>query len=652
MKKPLPLYPLLAIAAASALCGCVSHRAAIREPKLVVIVSTPTSPAAPAADAIPDSSVPSAEPFNDNIDSLIENAEAACESGDYAAAHDLLKEALQSIKENGENGDETDKCYKKIAQCYLESMPSEYEDSLPDEISLVAFRRQLARSWDTLHISTLDSLMLQKNLNQEKASYDIPIVWNDRIYKALYFLNRGGRGPLDKWIERSSYYTPAIKRMFVDSGLPADLAYLPLIESGFNPFAYSRAHASGMWQFIESTGRRYGLRKDCWIDERRDFIKSTAAAISYFKKLYDQFGDWHLAIGSYNCGENGMTAALRRSREKSFWSLRLPRETMHYVPEFIAALIAAKNPYYLTAENGRTADTFDMDTVTVKECLSLYAIADTLNISSDALRLMNPHILHWCTHPALPITLYLPAGTKEKFLSSFERSPFDYLVAWYVYKVKAGDNISGITRRFKIPMEPLLSLNGRNFSQRLSVGQELLIPIPTNQNSSRVTAIRTKPDRSRTASRAVVIGGTKVLRYRVRPGDCLAGLARLFHVDKNDLCGWNGITDEKGLRSGMTLTVYKSPAMHKVAAGRIASPSMSDGQSAAMAGETDGAASIITDASSKRIVYYRVRKGDNLWNIAQSFRVAVRQLTSINDITPDTALQPGKVIKVPLLEEL
>jgi hypothetical protein len=213
MKNTISFFTLSALAAACALCGCASHRATIREPKLVVIVSTQQSPAAPAVSAVSDTTAPSDAPFSGDIDSLIESAEAACESGDYPAAHALLKEALQTIKDNDENGDDAEKSYRKIAQCYIESMPSSYEDSIPDEISLVAFRKQLSRSWDTLHISTLDSLMLQKNLSREKASFDIPIVWNDRIYKALYFLNRGGRGPLDKWIERGSYYTPTIKRM-------------------------------------------------------------------------------------------------------------------------------------------------------------------------------------------------------------------------------------------------------------------------------------------------------------------------------------------------------------------------------------------------------------------------------------------------------
>ena len=134
------------------------------------------------------------------------------------------------------------------------------------------------------------------------------------------------------------------KKMFADSGLPSDLAYLPLIESGFNPMAYSRAHAAGMWQFMASTGSRYGMRKDGWIDERRDFIKSTKGAISYLKKLYAQFGDWHIVLAAYNYGENGISNALSRATAKNFWHLLVPRETKNYVPEFIAALIIAKNP--------------------------------------------------------------------------------------------------------------------------------------------------------------------------------------------------------------------------------------------------------------------------------------------------------------------
>jgi membrane-bound lytic murein transglycosylase D len=625
------------------------------------MISTPAAPCASEKSDKADSSGIVGASLESDIDSLIEIAQLACENADYTEAHGFLQEAVQLIENNEDDLDdnEAEDYYKKIANCYMESMPSAYADSISDEISLLTFRKQLSRSLDSVRLSPADSVMLQKSVEKEKANYDIPIVWNNRVYKALYFLNRGGKGPLDKWMARAAYYMPTIKRMFIDSAMPTDLAYLPLIESGFNPLAYSRMRASGMWQFMQSTGTRYGLRTDCWIDERRDFIKSTRAAICYFKKLYGQFSDWHLAIGSYNCGENGMSCALGRSRVKDFWSLTLPRETMHYVPEFIATLIAAKNGTYLDSGSKQAIDTFNLDTVTVKECLSLYAIADTLHVPASELRRINPHILHWCTHPRLPVLVYLPSGTKEKFLIAFDQSPLDFIVTWYNYKVKSGDNFYNVSRRFKIPMEALLSLNSRSSSsQRLSVGQELQIPIPTNQNSSRSTAIRVKNEPVKTSYKTVVIGGAKVIKYRVRPGDCLTGLAQLFRVGKSDLCGWNNISDGARLRSGMVLSIYKSAGMHGVirrsisSVAQTASEAAKDNQKTPAMNVAQKPSAFIADASSKRIVYYRIRKGDNLWNIAQSFRVAIRQLTSINDITPETALLPGKVIKVPLLEEL
>jgi membrane-bound lytic murein transglycosylase D len=660
MKKILSFFLLLTPALCVFCTSCAAHRTALNAPKLIVMVSTPAVGITEVPLDKPDSSGIFEEPSKNDIDSLIEIAQLACNNADYEGAHIFLQEAVQSIKDNEDNlGDnETEDYYKKIANCYMESMPTDYEDSIPDEISLLTFRKQLAQSLDVTKFSTSDSIMWQKNVAQEKADFNIPIVWNDRVYRALYFLNRGGKGPLGKWMARAAYYMPTIKKMFVDSAMPTDLAYLPLIESGFNPLAYSRMRASGMWQFMLSTGTRYGLRTDCWVDERRDFIKSTRAAICYFKKLYDQFSDWHLAIGSYNCGENGMSCALSRSRVKDFWSLSLPRETMHYVPEFIATLIAAKNPNYPDSGNTQAIDTFNLDTVTVKECLSLYAIADTLHVPASDLRRMNPHILHWCTHPRLPITLYLPSGTKERFLISYDQSPLDFIVAWYNYKVKPGDNFFNVSRRFKIPMEALLSLNSRTSSQRLSVGQELKIPIPTNQGPYRSTAIRVKNEPVKASYKTVVIGNAKVIKYRVRPGDCLSGLARLFHVDKSDLCGWNNIADATSLRSGMVLSIYKSSGMHGVirrsgsSVARTPEEAAKFNQKTLATSAAQKPVGFIADASSKRIVYYRIRKGDNLWNIAQSFRVAIRQLTSINDITPDTALLPGKIIKVPLLEEL
>ena len=667
MKSNLPFLSIGLAAAVAIGMGCAARGRLANGPKPLVIVSSPASAASfPAPHGKPDSCIVK-DPADGvrAIDSLIESADSACDSEEWAAAHQLFLNAVELIRdldENGADGSIIEDYYKEIARRYTDVMPDAYGDSLPDEISLLAFQKQLGESLDSATISSADSLALQK-INQKKTTYDVPIVWNDRVYKALYFLTRGGKGPLDKWIARSNYYLPTIKKMFADSGLPVDIAYLPLIESGFNPLAYSRKHAAGMWQFIPSTGKRYGLRKDCWVDERRDFIQSTKAAISYMKKLYDQFNDWHIAIASYNCGENSMCRALGRSATMDYWALsRLPRETKHYVPEFLAALIVAKNPNYLVpAPADESADTFDLDTVTVDGCLNLYAIADTLLMSYDDLRTMNPHILHWCSHPRNSVKLYLPKGKKEVFLDAYGRSAQDFSVTWYSYRIKQGETLKSIARHFKVSLDAILTLNDIVPTRRLSVGEDLLIPIPINQSASSAMVIREGEQRAAPSYKTVTINGAKVIKYRVRGGDCLWSLARLFRVNPKDLCKWNNIPQAGGINAGMVLSIYKTPRAFKTVLAAAAPPAAAAGPSVPAApsasverssADSQQRPAIAADPSAKRIVYYKVRRGDNLWNIAQTFKVPVKELTSINDISLDTALMPGEVLKVPLSERL
>ena len=423
-----------------------------------------------------------------------------------------------------------------------------------------------------------------------------------------------------------------------------------------------------MWQFIPSTGKLYGLHKDCWVDQRRDFVQSTKAAISYFKKLYNQFGDWHLAIASYNCGENSICRAMARSSEKNYWSLtRLPKETRHYVPEFLAALIVAKNPNY--APGGESiSDTFNFDTVTIEKCVSLYAIADSLAMPYEQLRQINPHLLHWCTHPREPVTLYVPKGKRDSLCAMLQRTPSKFTVEWYAYRIKSGETLKGLARRFKVSLEAILSLNNLSASRRLCVGREISIPIPVNQTASRAGVIRDRDPRPAPSYKTAIVNGARVVKYRVRGGDCLGEIARLFRVDKNDLTRWNGLGVSAVIRAGTILTLYKTPESLKSvfspdadntpavartqfrAASAVSTPAAAPTDSIAAVKAAQGV--FATDSCAHRIVYYKVRKGDNLWNIAQSFNVPVRELTAINDIDIDTTLFPGLVLKVPLTQKL
>jgi len=649
------------------------------------------------------------------IDSLVEESQNACQRNDYPEAHMLLKKAIAAIKSIDESSgewSESEDYYKEIANVYTNEMPQLYMDSIPEEISLLIFQNQLANSAETLSVSPADSILLRTILNEKSVSYDIPIVWNARVSSSLAYLSRGGKGAISRWLARAKYYVPTIKKMFADSALPGDLSYLPLIESGFNPLAYSRAHAAGMWQFIASTGTRYGLIKDCWVDERRDFLRSTDAAISYLKKMHEQFNDWHIAIGSYNCGENGMACAINRSACKDYWSLRLPRETMGYVPQFLAAVILAKNPEYLGVDSSAVVDTFNLDTLLVTECVNMRTIADTLGISLQQLHRLNPHILHWCTHPQKPVILYLPHNTKERLLAAYNASPTDFLVSWQTYETtRPNETIRTIAHRFRVPLDAMVSLNAIPSSERLDAGTILSLPIGINQNSDspiiNPVNVASSDDDNNTSARRVKI------RYKVRRNDNVASIARKFHVSSSDILNWNHVSSGRKLQRGAMLTLYKtttvSHAVAEVASSsrgiihyrvrrgenlasiadkfnlsvkqlkswnkRTARRSLRAGATLAIytkaPNDTETSKSTLQPstvsihdkksdkktnkhptAAKKTASTYKIKKGDTLWKIARAFNVSAKQLAQYNNIHVGTSLKPGKTLRVPLAEEL
>ncbi len=638
--------------------------------------------------------VPNA-PECSEIDFLLESAKSACKADSFGEAHILLRKALASIKEK--EGDDrswpdAENYSNEAARVYAEEMPPEYADSIPDEISMLVFQRQLSQSLDTLRLSPGDSIVLKKLVCQKGISYNFPILWNDKVYRSLCFFARSKKGSLDKWLTRSAYYQPFMERMFADSGLPTDLSYLPLVESGFEPCAYSRRHASGMWQFIASTGTRYGLRKNYWIDERRDLVQSTKAAIRYLKKLYDQFGDWQLAIAAYNCGENGVASALGKSSSSSFWRLCLPRETRNYVPEFISAIIVAKNPGCFGYALARS-DTFDLDTMLIDECINIQSVADSLGIPATDLRAMNPHLLHWCTPPALSqVHLYLPKGLKSRLAQALNRHPEAFKVVWYGYQVKPGENLSSIARQFKVPLEAVKSINGFNDACRLAEGRHVLIPIPIHMSTAQAYAIA-EDLKHNESSEAQKPGKNGVVRYRVRSGDTVWELADLFHVSAGDICTWNNLADQR-VKAGQCLVLHpgKTRTTATVASPRVSSPPA--GQSSSFAkyrvlrGETLFAISrklsvsvsdLITrngmDSNNPVIfagqnllydrehrvaarsrqpdtLFYRVCKGDNLYSLASSFSVTVTDIRHANNLAQSSVIKAGDLIRIPVSKRI
>lgn len=631
--------------------------------------------------------IPSA-PEASEIDFLLEKAEEACSVDSFDEAHTLLKKALSSIKEKEEadaKWADQEVYYNDIVRIYTELMPDEYNDSIPDEISILVFQKRLSSSLDTLKLTPNDSVVLSKLACQKGVSYNFPIVWNDRVYRSLYFFSKGRKGPLDRWLLRSGYYLPLMQRMFSDSGLPTDLAYLPLIESGFNPSAYSRRRAAGIWQFIASTGSLYGLRKNYWLDERRDPVKSTLAAVSYLKKLYNQFNDWYCSIAAYNCGENGMANAISKASTSNYWRLSLPRETRNYVPEFISALIVAKNAGCF-GYSIAPVDTFNCDTAIINECINLHAVCDELSLSFKELRQLNPHLLRWCSPPNVQgYSLYLPRGTKDRFTFALTQNPGRFLVSWYAYHVHSGEKLSTIARHFKVSQEAIKNLNKMNGACRLSVGQAIFIPIPVGISQAHASAIaedlieQTPPRRPTTT-----VNGQ--IRYRVRPGDTIWDLARLFHIPVRDICEWNGIAGDQGIKAGQVLVLnngatgtakksFPQPAVHdqnasvmkyrvqkgdnlysiakklNVAVADLAAWNSKDGRRPVIFPDEELAYYPEKQTQGRTAqsdtVFYRVCKGDNLTSLAAAFSVSVTEIMQANNLTQNSTLKIGDLIKIP-----
>lgn len=281
------------------------------------------------------------------------------------------------------------------------------------------------------------------------------------------------------WLSRSGKYLDLMKDILRAKNLPEDIAFLPLIESGFNPVAYSVARAVGPWQFITATAKRYGLKIDWWRDERRDPVKSTVAAADYLKDLYDMFGSWNLAMAAYNAGEGKILKALNKTKKDDFWELLstkyIKKETKEYVPRFIAARMIAANPDEYGFDKIDYHPPFEYDEVVINHPLDLDLAAEFADTSVDVIRELNPELRRWSTPPGeSSYSLRIPVGKKETFLKNLSETPQEKWFSIEKYRVKKGDTIKKIAKKTGIPVTVILELN--NGLRILKVGDTISLP--------------------------------------------------------------------------------------------------------------------------------------------------------------------------------
>ena len=396
----------------------------------------------------------------------------------------------------------------------------------------------------------------------QNKNFDLPVEYNDEVQGWVEYFTGVGRRHFAVYLERKAKMEPIILPRLKAAGLPQDLIYLAMIESGFSTQALSHAGAMGPWQFIRSTGRMYGLKQDWWKDERRDPIKSTDAAIQYLSRLHEEFGDWKLACAAYNSGEMKIRRAIARLDTRNFWEIAkdrkaLRRETKDYVPKMLAAAIIGKNPEQFGFKTFEVDPTLlDFEEVFIPRAENLKTVARVANISKERLMELNPELMRCCTPPQKgAYTIRVPKGESAKLLvAAVDAGEIGRYADFRRHVIRRGDNLSSIAKRNGVPVEAILSMNDIHSVRSLKLGTELVIP-------ERGRSTITNPSRSVSGNRSLAAmgkapKGRRAVTHVVQSGDTLYGISRRYAVRIEEIRRWNNGRQAKKLRPGSRIKLY------------------------------------------------------------------------------------------------
>ena len=374
---------------------------------------------------------------------------------------------------------------------------------------------------------------------------DLPLVSNDYVDGVITYFQGRGSGFINTVLKRVGLYQPLFSEALRKEGLPQDLVYLAAAESAFNPFALSRAGAKGIWQLMLGRAVEYGLKKDRWVDEREDPVKSTAAAVRHLKDLYQQFGDWYLAMAAYNCGPVNVQRAIEKTGYADFWMLRqlhaLPVDTENYVPIIIATALIAKDPqgYGFTIQPDPPLQT---EQIVVSVPTDLRLVAQLIDRPVEEVIRLNPGLLRWTTPANDPeFVLSLPPGSRDTYEQAIATVPPDKRIWWRIHKVAEGDTVAEVAKKYRLSPVVLGAANGLERGSVLVAGSRLVLPLAPGNEAS-LARVRER-------------GPRRPFWYRVRAGDTLERIADRFDVTPYQLRRWNKLQSAQ-LVAGKKLKIY------------------------------------------------------------------------------------------------
>ncbi len=494
-----------------------------------------------------------------------------------ARAEALLQEGLGSLRQGHVNA--ARERFDAAVEAYLEAPGGAYSDPRLAE----SYRRTL----EAVHVAEVEALAQGQGLGEtglepalidevgdlpiaagasEEArrtaeaavaeeTNDFPVELNDRVLASIELYQGRLRDWFAEALARGGRYLPFIREVFAREGIPQDLAYVALVESAFKTSAYSRARARGVWQFIPATGKRFGLQQDWWVDERSDPKKATEAAARYLKALYEQFGDWNLALAAYNAGEGRVARGLKKYGVRDFWSLAqtrgLFRETKNYVPLIHAAIVVAKAPerygFQVTPD-----DPLRYERVAVEGAVDLRTIAECAGTELETVRQLNPELRRMATPANRTFEVRVPEGNGAVAKTCLDALPADQRLRFRTHTVARGQTLSTIGRKYGLTATDLAAANGFPVTRTLRIGQELIVPYEPPQRSASTRAARgPRPTAPRVETREDAVR----LSYRIKRGDTLSGIASQYGTTVKAIQSWNGLRGTR-LAVGQVLTLY------------------------------------------------------------------------------------------------
>ena len=452
---------------------------------------------------------------------------------------------------------------------------------------------------------------------------DLPLMLTDPVAGYINYFSTRGRGTLEHALVRGGRYHDMIEKILKDEGIPPELIYLAQAESGFHPLAVSRAGARGMWQFMGSRARAYGLERSRWVDERQDPEKATRAAARHLKDLYNEFGDWYLAMAAYNSGPGTVQHAVKRTGYADFWELYkrnvLPKETRNYVPIIVAVTIMAKNPAQYGLDRVVAERPVPYDTVRIGYAVDLRLVAECVDASAATLQDLNPSLMRWTTPRPTSndrhFELHLPAGTKDTFLDAIAAIPSEARVWWRYHKIAPGDTLATLARTYRTTPRAIAQANHLEGKEDLQAESKLIIPIAPGKHA-------TTEDAATYSRRAT--------RYTVHKGDTVQSVADNFGVPPTMVRRWNHLKGDS-LRGRRVVYVH----LPVTPSAREAQPSVASKSKSRKP---------LHATNDKPLVRHKVKQGETLTSIASTHHTTVAALKRDNRNL--STLRPGMILMI------